>query len=409
MAGAKTLYFPEVGPEWQDWVQVVNVGTEETRVTAVARHARNGQPTWSEAKTISPFECWTPSVESIKENSSMQFSADQPIVAERHMHSETKILDFVGAAEEYETVGQRLFFPELVSGAHDWFRFLNVGAADAHVNLTIRNRNGDVLRQRHQVIQPHCCWDANEGVMGNVQGTVEVQSSQPIAGERHLHYQGGKTCVGQFGQLISDAPRTLFFPEVGPAWDDWVVIVNVGNEPARVEMIARKDDNAQSFWKKSHHPLEPFKWWTPDVDDIQTKCSVEVSSDQPIVAERHMHSGTTIIDLPGASREGGHIGLRLFFPEVAAGARDWFRFLNVGEADAFVNIIIRNRNGDIQRQLHRQIKPLCCTDIDEKAMGSVRGTVEVQSTQPIIGERHMHYLTGHKGAVVGQYGVVIGE
>ena len=53
MAGATTLYFPEVGPEWQDWVQVTNVGTEDTRVTGIARHADNGQPTWSAEKTIS--------------------------------------------------------------------------------------------------------------------------------------------------------------------------------------------------------------------------------------------------------------------------------------------------------------------------------------------------------------------
>lgn len=409
MAGATTLYFPEVGPQWQDWVQVTNVGTESTRVTAIARHARNGQPTWSEEKTIQPFECWTPNVESIKENSSMQFSADQPIVAERHMHRGSNVLDFIGAAPEYETVGQRLFFPELVSGAHDWFRVLNVGEADAHVNITVRNRSGRVLRQRHHVIKPFCCWDLNEGVMGNVTGTVEMQSSQPIVAERHLHYQGGKTSVGQFGQVISDAPRTLFFPEVGPAWEDWVVIVNVGREPAEVTMIARKDDNAQATWTKTHSPLGPFECWTPDMDDIKVKSSVEVRSDQPVVAERHMQSGTAIIDLPGASAEGGHVGIRLFFPEVAAGAWDWFRFLNVGEADAFVNIIVRNKNGDIRRQVHRQIKPLCCVDLDEAAMGKVRGTVEVQSTQPIIGERHLHYQTGHKGAVVGEYGVVIGE
>ena len=46
-AGAKTLYFPEVGPQWQDWVQVINVGSEPTRVLAIARRADNGQPVWS--------------------------------------------------------------------------------------------------------------------------------------------------------------------------------------------------------------------------------------------------------------------------------------------------------------------------------------------------------------------------
>ena len=78
-----------------------------------------------------------------------------------------------------------------------------------------------------------------------------------------------------------------------------MVIVNVGNEPARVKMIARKDDNAQSFWSKTHSPLEPFKWWNPDMEDIKVKCSVEVNSDQPIVAERHMHDGTAICRFAG--------------------------------------------------------------------------------------------------------------
>ena len=31
MPNATTLYFPEVGPQWEDWVQVINVGTEDTR------------------------------------------------------------------------------------------------------------------------------------------------------------------------------------------------------------------------------------------------------------------------------------------------------------------------------------------------------------------------------------------
>ena len=409
MPGATTLYFPEVGPSWEDWVQVVNVGNEPTKVLAIARHAGNGQPLWSEEKNLSPFECWTPNVEAVKQNSSMQFTADQPIIAERHMHGGTNILDFVGAAVEYETVGLRLFFPELVAGAQDWFRFLNVGEADSMVNIVLRNRNGDVIRQIHRNIPPLRCWDINEGGMGNVTGTVEVQGTQPLVGERHLHYQGGKTSVGQFGQVISDAPKTLYFPEVGPAWHDWVIVVNVGREDAKITMIARDDGTGKPVWSTERTTLRPFECWTPNMEEIKIKSSVEARSDQPIVAERHMHSGTSIIDLPGASAEGGHVGRRLFFPEVYTGARDWFRLLNVDEADAMINIVIRNRHGQIIRQLHNNIKPFCCWDVDDQRMGNVRGTVEVQSSQSIVGERHMHYTGIHKGAVVGEYGVVIDE
>ncbi len=206
MPGATTLYFPEVGPVWEDWVQVTNVGSESIKVLAIARHSRTADPVWSEDKTIDSFECWTPNVEAIKEECSMQFSADGPIVAERHMHKGTNVLDFVGAAIEYETVGQCLFFPELVSGAWDWFRFLNVGETDALINMIIRTRNGDVIRQHQHTIPSLCCWDVDEQVMGNVVGTVEVQSTQPIVGERHMHYTHAHAgvVVGEYGVVIGE-------------------------------------------------------------------------------------------------------------------------------------------------------------------------------------------------------------
>lgn len=408
MPGATTLYFPELGPAWVDWVQVVNVGNEPTKILAIARNPASGQPTWSEEKEVDAFECWTPNVEAIGENSSMQLTADQPIVAERHMHGGSNVMDFVGAAVEYETVGLRLFFPELVSGARDWFRFLNVGEAEALVNMVIRNRNGDVIRQHHRQIPPLCTWDLAEEAMGNVVGTVEVQSTQLIVGERHLHYQGGQTSVGQFGQVISDGPTTLYFPEVGPAWNDWAIVVNVGQEEAKVTLIAREDGTGNPVWSDDK-ALSCFECWTPDMDAIKIKSSLEVRSDESIAAERHMHSGTSIVDLPGASAEGGHVGRHLFFPEIHTGSHDWFRFLNVDEADAMVNIVIRDRHANILRQLHNTIKPFCCWDVDENAMGDVIGTVEVQSTQSIVGERHLHYQDIHRGAVVAQYGVVIGE
>lgn len=306
------------------------------------------------------------------------------------MHKGTNILDFVGAAVEYETVSQRLFFPELVSGAWDWFRFLNVGEADALISLAIRNRNGDVIRQHQHQIPFLCCWDVDEKIMGNATGTVEVQSTQPIVGERHLHYQGGKISVGQFGQAISYALKTLYLPEVGPVWHDWVVVVNVGQGEAHVLMIARDDGTGEPTWS-TEKTLSPFECWTPNMEEVTIKSSVEIRSDRLIVTERHMHSGTSIVDLPSASTEGGRVGRRLFFPEVYSGAFDWFRFLNVEEADALVNIVLRDRNGKVLKQLHNSIKPLCCWDVSDTNLGNVVGTIEVQSTQPIVGERHMHY------------------
>ena len=407
-AGAKTLYFPEVGPQWEDWVQVINVGSEPTKVLAIARHASNGQPVWSEEKTIASFEAWVPNVEAIKVNSSMQFSADQPIVAERHMHNKSNVVDLIGAAEEYETVGKRLFFPEISSGAQDWFRFLNVSEVDAVLSMIVRDRSGKVIWQHQHTIRPQTSWSVNEGLMPQASGTLAVMSTQAIVGERHMHYQGGKTTVGQFGQVITDGAKTLFLPEVGPVWHDWVVVVNLSHQEAKVSMIARQDNNGQPVWSKES-TLNPFQCWTPPMDEVKIKSSVEIKSDQPIAAERHMHRGTEIIDLPGASVEGGFVGRRLFFPEIYAGAYDWFRILNISEADALISLVVRNRKGEVTNQRRGTVKPFHCWDFDDNTLKNIVGTVEVISTQPVIAERHMHYQSGHKGAVVGAYGVVIGE
>jgi hypothetical protein len=406
--GAKTLYFPEVSRQWQDWIQVINVSDEPTRVTAIAHHHATGKPVWSEEKEIDSFESWIPNLESIKENTWVQFNAEQSIVAERHMHNGSNIIDLIGAAEAYETVGKRLFFPEVSSGAMDWFRFLNISEHDALISMVVRNVKGETIWQHQHTIKPKTCWDVHENVMKQANGTLEVVSTQPICGERHMHYQGGKTTVGQYGQVITDQARTLYFPEVGPAWHDWVAIVNLStSERAHVKLIARQDSTGKPVWSKEKQ-LAPFERWSPPMDEVKIKSSVEVTSDQPVAAERHMHSGTALVDLPGASEERGHVGRRLFFPEIHAGDYDWFRVLNISEHDAMVSMVVRNRKGEVVTQFQGSIKPFHCWDFDDSKLKDVRGTVEIVSTQPIIGERHMHYKNGHKGAVVGEYGIVIG-
>ena len=198
---ARTLFFAELGPIWNDWIQVVNVGNAPARVTCLAKNGE-ARAIWSQEHTVAPFAGWMPTVQEITVSASLTITADQPIVAERHMHRGTEVLDFAGASAEAKTVGKRLFFPELVPGAQDWFRILNVGEADAHVAITIRNAQGAVARQRSRTIGTFRWWDVNENEMGNVKGTVELISTQPVVAERHLHYQGGKVAVGQLGQCL---------------------------------------------------------------------------------------------------------------------------------------------------------------------------------------------------------------
>ena len=66
-------------------------------------------------------------------------------------------------------------------------------------------------------------------------------STQPIVGERHLHYHKGHkgSAAGQLGQVLDKHTHKLFFPELSEYWNDWVQIVNVSNERAKATAVAR--------------------------------------------------------------------------------------------------------------------------------------------------------------------------
>ena len=119
MPAPSTIYFPQVARGgWADWVEVVNVGTEEANVTALARD-QNGNAVWSVSKRIVSFQCWVVPVEGQADKKgvevSLEVSADQPILGERHCHHQSQVLDFPGAAIELDSAGTKLFFPEIAS------------------------------------------------------------------------------------------------------------------------------------------------------------------------------------------------------------------------------------------------------------------------------------------------------
>ena len=113
-------------------------------------------------------------------------------------------MSFAGASPHLGSVGTRLFFPEIYSGAHDFFRFFNTGEVDALISVVARDRNSArVIHQIQGRSTPQGFWTVPDESIKSVTGTLEVMSTQPIAGERHMHYQGGKTAISQLGQVIA--------------------------------------------------------------------------------------------------------------------------------------------------------------------------------------------------------------
>jgi hypothetical protein len=409
MPAPTKIYFSQIAVGWEDWVQIVNVSNETANVVAIARNA-DAQTVWSQDARLNPFQAWTTAADTVKVPATMVVSSDKPIVGERHCHSKTEVLNFPGASPEGMTVGRRLFFPEIYSGGSDWFQIMNVGDQPANVNVLVRDRNGRIQRQfRQNNIKQLGWWNFTDREMGNITGTVELMSTQPIVGERHLHYSVGHkgSAIGQYGQVLDKPTMKLFFPELSEFWNDWVQIVNVSNERAKVTAVAR-NQKGETVWSEEAI-LNPFQAWNPKVEQIKGNTSVTVTSDKHIVGERHDHRETQVLNFPGASMEMRTAGRRLFFPELYAGGLDWFRFMNVGGTHCHVSIIARDRDGRVRRQRNSPPIPVMgYWIVTDKEIGNINGTLEAMCTQPTVGERHLHYEANvHKGVAVGQFGQVI--
>lgn len=415
MPAPTKIYFTQIAAgQWADWVEVVNVGKQQARITAIARD-ENGGARWSTEKTIMPFQCWVVPAQGQADKQgdvSLEITSDQPVLGERHCHSGTQVLDFPGAAVELDSGGTRLFFSEVASHIGDWIRFLNVGETDAVINVVARDRNtGRVVQQLSGRARPKGFWTLTDQQISAVTGTMEAVSTQPVVGERHSHYQGGKSAVGQLGQVLEGRmgpPTRIYFPQVAMGgWFDWIIVTNVGKQQATLTAIAR-DQNGGTIWT-GEKTVSPYQCWVVPADGVADKkgdVSLEVRSPQPLVGERHCHSGSQVLSFPGAALELGTVGTRLFYPELYSGAYDWIRFMNVGEADALITVVARDRNSaSVMKQISGRARPNGFWTVADHQIKSVTGSLEVISTQQIVGERHMHYQGGK--TAISQLGQVI--
>jgi hypothetical protein len=145
------------------------------------------------------------------------------------------------------------------------------------------------------------------------------------------------------------APTKIYFPQIAVGWEDWVQIVNVSDEPANIMAIAR-NQQGQSVWSQEVK-LSAFQPFTTAADTITVPVSMTVSSDMPIVGERHCHNKDTVVfNFPGAAPENMTVGNRIFFPEIYEGGLDWFQILNVSEQPTNINVIVRDKGGKVYKQ-----------------------------------------------------------
>lgn len=199
----------------------------------------------------------------------------------------------------------------------------------------------------------------------------------------------------------------------GGGFDTWVLIANAGEKDAEVEVnflnqdgpVATEELTLISKSRTTIHVNEYVK------DDFQV--SVEIESDEPVVAERSMywdkreypaiqpyemrggHANLGAITEEGVSATGAaEAATTTYFPEgaTAGGFDTWILLTNPNDEEAKVEVSYMGAKG-LMNEEHTRVSPRsrATVHLNEKVANSFEVATEISSDIPIVCERSMYW------------------
>jgi hypothetical protein len=228
----------------------------------------------------------------------VRVTADQPILAERPMY-----FDYSGRTGGSDVVGatglsQHLNLAEgFVAGTFDeYLTVLNPNGEGANLSITYYQTPGGIRTQNLRIPpEQRSTVHVNDLIPAGTQVAVHVDSDQGIVLERptYFNYGAGGWTGGHDAMAVDDsaAGRTLNFAEgfVAPGFDEYLSLLNRGAADAHVtityllagggsRVVSRTVAAGSRFTEAVNGDLPPY-----------SANSVQVTSDQPIFAERPMY------------------------------------------------------------------------------------------------------------------------
>lgn len=185
----------------------------------------------------------------------------------------------------------RLYFAQIAAGKWaDWVQVVNVGDRESIVRAEAREWSGVMVWSSEKLLRPFQAWVVPvEPASVSQNLSLVLLSDGPIAAERHCHL--GTEVLAFPGASIETmtAGRRLFFPELVAGCADWFIVFNINEVQANATVYVR-DDNGTLVNQFSSPVIPPMGGWVfSDQQTGNVQGTVEIISDQIIVAERHLH------------------------------------------------------------------------------------------------------------------------
>ncbi|OFW57722.1 MAG: hypothetical protein A2W01_02545 [Candidatus Solincola sediminis] len=232
----------------------------------------------------------------------------------------------------------------------------------------------------------------------NTNVSVRIRSQLPVVAERSMYFDyngrtGGHTAMG-----VNMPAESWYFPEgyTGGGFDEYVLVFNPQDQEANVNFDFMKPDG--SVYSESHK-VGARSRATLMVDAVpgmnDTNVSVQLTSDQKVVAERSMYFGYNGID-------GGHVSTGAsapadswYFAEgyTGGGFDEFILILNPGDIDTQVYFDFMKPDGSVFTQAFTSKARSRMTIKADLAPGMDNTDVSilVRADDPVVAERAMYF------------------
>jgi len=291
-----TWFFAEgyTGDSFDTWVLLQNPNDVEAAVTLSFMRPDGGVITHQ--VNIPPRRRYSVHVDEVSglESSdvSTQVASNVPIVAERAMY-----FNYEGKDGGHDSIGassasNTWFFAEGYTGDtfDTWVLLQNPNEDTATVSLSFMKPDGSIVSQqvsvpgrRRQSIHV----DTVPGLEATDVST-RIDSDLPIIAERSMYfsYQGRKGGHATMGASSPENQWYLAEGYTGGEFDEYVLLLNPGDEAASVDVVFMRSDGVKVNRKVEMGPHSRFTIHVDEVEDLgDTEVSTKVTSNTPIVVE----------------------------------------------------------------------------------------------------------------------------
>ncbi len=300
-------YFAEgyTGPGFQEWLTLQNPGLATANV-AIEYSFRGGGGT-IQTMSVNPKSRSTIDVNAAAGSNkevSVKISSDQAIIAERPMY-----FNFNGINGGHDVVGatasnKNWYFAEGYTGPgfQEWLTLQNPNGATANVTIQYSFRGGGGTTQIMSIYpKSRSTVDVNMAAGTNKEVSIKITADQAIIAERPMYFNFNGINDGHDVVGANASDYNWYFAEgyTGSGFQEWLTLLNPNGATANITI-------QYSFrgggGKTQTMSIGPNSRSTVDVNTAagtNKEVSIDIMSDQKIIAERPMYFSFSGID-------GGH-------------------------------------------------------------------------------------------------------